>query len=678
MHTPFRSVLSTALVLIFIGAANPVFSTAGSWPATDGYPYYGQTIPFTWIEIASSGVKLSVLTDDTFYSGIPIGFSFPFYGSQKNTINISANGYVSFEGESPFIEQCPLPNESHIALMRADLRPNNPESALFYKTFAPCPGSAINCLVIQYQDWYFLDNDQRAGTFQAVLYQNGDIIIQFKEVGPKGGKDSGTGIETRTPEDWGLSYSCDRSNSLYSGLALKFRYKFLAVTPETSPVKGCEGEAVEYSYALKNYNTGIQDVTLTCSVSSGATLKIIKDGSEFDCSASIPFTNTLGQSLPFKVKLSPPSSCLPPGSQLLATLTANGAGYNAVASLNQTQFHSGVWDAIPPESGDCRQDSVPAAYNGKIWSITGYGSTDEVRAYDPATRTWAAVPGSNPSQFDQTFARSGCQHDNKVYIYGDSTTPGFTGLWSYNLAANSWSAVTPKGAIPPITGIYAPAWVYDSTSSLCYLTGGANSGDQNSRTARSSVYVFDPKTETWLPGLPNFSSTRDSHAAFIFTRPDGHKLLCVAGGLRTPNDPLSSTQCYDFNSGGWNGENANLGPLPGPLPELPPATWWGMGYAQNLINGNNPLLWLVAGVYDGTLSNNTRFFDVAKGTWGYGGTLISEATYRNSAVTLNNEIYKLGGRLLDFSQTCSADRRLQCSGCSEWKAEEIYLPVVLK
>ncbi|HSO72457.1 MAG TPA: hypothetical protein VLR91_07410, partial [Thermodesulfobacteriota bacterium] len=105
MSKRFRSVFFAALALILSGAVNPGFSKAGSWPGTDGYPYYGQTIPFTWIEIASSGVKLPVLSDDTFYSGIPIGFSFPFYGSQKNTLNISANGYVSFESESPFIEQ---------------------------------------------------------------------------------------------------------------------------------------------------------------------------------------------------------------------------------------------------------------------------------------------------------------------------------------------------------------------------------------------------------------------------------------------------------------------------------------------------------------------------------------------------------------------------------------------
>jgi hypothetical protein len=309
MFRPFGFVILAALILSLSGAVNPGPSGAGSWPATDGYPYYGQTVPFNWIEIASSGVKLSVLNDDTFYSGIPIGFSFPFYGSQKNTINISANGYVSFENESPFIEQCPLPNESHIAIMRADLRPNNPESALFYKTFTSCPaGSAVNCLVIEYQDWYFLDTDQLAGTFQAVLYQNGDIVIQFKEVGPKGGKDSGTGIETKTPEGWGLSYSCDRSNSLYNGLALKFRYKFLAVTPETAPVKGCEGQAGEYSYALKNYNTGIQDITLTCNVSSGASLKIVKDGSEFDCSGPIP--SPIPQIKQFPLKSSCPR--LPP------------------------------------------------------------------------------------------------------------------------------------------------------------------------------------------------------------------------------------------------------------------------------------------------------------------------------------------------------------------------------
>ena len=132
--------------------------------------------------------------------------------------------------------------------------------------------------------------------------------------------------------------------------------------------------------------------------------------------------------------------------------------------------------------------------------------------------------------------------------------------------------------------------------------------------------------------------------------------------------PLSTTQCYDLTTGGasWTAENATLGPLPG--------SWWGMGYTQR--PDPDPQLWLVGGVINGLLSDTTRQFNVNGGTWAHGGNLVSGAVYRNSAVTLNDKVIKLGG-LVGLTQACSADVNMQCSGCGWW-SDQVFLPVIQK
>jgi hypothetical protein len=74
---------------------------------------------------------------------------------------------------------------------------------------------------------------------------------------------------------------------------------------------------------------------------------------------------------------------------------------------------AGLWQQIATDPIG-RMDNVLAAYNGKFWSITGYGSTG-VSHYNPATGIWTTVAGSAPP-FGQNYARSGCQIGNKVYI----------------------------------------------------------------------------------------------------------------------------------------------------------------------------------------------------------------------------------------------------------------------
>jgi len=305
-------------------------------------------------------------------------------------------------------------------------------------------------------------------------------------------------------------------------------------------------------------------------------------------------------------------------------------------------------------------DNVLAAYKGKIWSITGYGNPG-VSTYDPATGIWTKISSSTPP-FGTNYAHSGCQVGGKVYMYGDNYTPGFTGLWRYNIDTNTWTQLSPgnPGNSPATTGIWAPAWVLDAATKRCYLTGGDITAPLGGGDS-SRVYVYDAGTNKWMPPLPNFTSPRGFHAAYLFKRPsDSHKLLCVAGGIDDTLTELKSTQCYDFKTSSWHTENSDLGALP--------MTIWGSGYTQNpTINGFN--LWLVSGVAGGSLTNQTWMFDINSNSWTAVGPLESDRFLRTSAVTLNSTVFHIGGAAGGFVYSGLSDRYVYLN---------IYLPFIKK
>jgi hypothetical protein len=218
----------------------------------------------------------------------------------------------------------------------------------------------------------------------------------------------------------------------------------------------------------------------------------------------------------------------------------------STVSFNYTGLsdkHVPPWTAIATEPNNGRMDNVIASYEGFVWSITGYGLDSNVRKYDPVSDTWMEV--GTPPPFGINYARSGCQIGDKVYLYGDTSTLGFTGLWSYDMATTTWAQEIPSG-IPPIqNAIWAPAWVADAETGKCYMTGGATTSFPVTGILKST-YVYDALNNSWLDPLPEFSTARDFHAAFLYKRPtDNHKMLCVAGGNKN-NVGLSRTQCFDL------------------------------------------------------------------------------------------------------------------------------------
>ncbi len=397
------------------------------------------------------------------------------------------------------------------------------------------------------------------------------------------------------------------------------------ITPEDQDVVDCPGVSTDFVFNLENDTGTDGTISLSYLITSGYGTVTGPDQIYLGTGVDQDFAVTLTS-----------AGWLAEGEIVTASIEAEFGVYTDSASVSQEIAWGGGWYDIATEPDSGRQDNSLAVYNGLIWSIAGYGTENSVKYYDPDTDTWTTVPDS---VFQTNYARSCGVYGNKAYIYGDATS-GFAGLWSYNMDTNVWANESPSGTAPALTGIWAPSWVADPDTGYLYMTGGATIPGGGNLAA---VYVYDPAGNAWLAPLPDFTTARDFHAAYIYTDPvSGHKMLAVAGGVESSGNELSSTQCYDFTTGVWNAENADLPALP--------VTWWGMGYAHNVFAGEHEL-WIVAGASGGMIYNESVYYDFNAGTWVSAGAPHVTEAYRLSAAALDGVVYKISGN--NAAGTCS-------------------------
>jgi len=170
--------------------------TTGAWVATG--PYEG---------------------DDEGYAAVSLPFAFPFYGQRYTTIYIDANGQVGF---SPFstptftgtvtIPSAGYPNH-RIAAFYADLNlgmvgPSGGGAVYVYHD------TASRRFIIEWKDAQRYGGLGLAGTWEVMLYENGDILIQYLTV--SGTLSYPVGIENLDGSA-GLSYGTGIVNSLAIG-----------------------------------------------------------------------------------------------------------------------------------------------------------------------------------------------------------------------------------------------------------------------------------------------------------------------------------------------------------------------------------------------------------------------------------------------------------------------------
>lgn len=188
-------------------ANNVVFRVTAGGPDAFGYRYIDSDDPlgpeYSWIDISSTGtsaVMYNVPTwagDDNFSAPVPLGFSFPFYGSQYITAYVDINGEILLADNSWYAEypsnswdndgnmfnyMYPIPGYAQmpglIGVYWDDLEADQGTGDVYFQSFGESPNRYT---IIQWHNLRY-----HAGTggspmlrFQVILHENGEIVMQY-------------------------------------------------------------------------------------------------------------------------------------------------------------------------------------------------------------------------------------------------------------------------------------------------------------------------------------------------------------------------------------------------------------------------------------------------------------------------------------------------------------------
>ncbi len=166
-------------------------------PDNFGYKWIDSDEPggptFNWVDISSVGTPLFLGDDE--YVNVSLPFNFNFYENTYSSLNLSANGYLTFGPSGGVYTNAPIPTagdpNDFIALFWDDLYPPSGGTIYYH-------GDASR-FVVQYQDIWHI-NGSGSYTFEVILYPDGRILYQYLTLG--GDINSHTiGIENATGTD---------------------------------------------------------------------------------------------------------------------------------------------------------------------------------------------------------------------------------------------------------------------------------------------------------------------------------------------------------------------------------------------------------------------------------------------------------------------------------------------
>jgi subtilisin family serine protease len=132
---------------------------------------------FAWEDVSRAGTLIELAGDDVLSAPIPIGFHFPFYGADYDSLRVGSNGFLTFTGSSVGFSNTTLPNngvgvpENLIAAFWDDL--------VFSGTARAWWWHDATRLVVQFQDVPRFAEPDRPNTFEVVLEANGAIETRW-------------------------------------------------------------------------------------------------------------------------------------------------------------------------------------------------------------------------------------------------------------------------------------------------------------------------------------------------------------------------------------------------------------------------------------------------------------------------------------------------------------------
>jgi N-acetylneuraminic acid mutarotase len=151
--------------------------------------------------------------------------------------------------------------------------------------------------------------------------------------------------------------------------------------------------------------------------------------------------------------------------------------------------------------------------SGKVILFGGYRdglAYHDTWVYDPTANTWTERnPRGDlpPARYGHAMAYEAVSGTVIVHDGCDSTGSIFDDLWSYSLAANTWTVLEPTGEVPPARDWHA--MVFDPANDRVVLFGG-----WSGTTVLGDTWSYDPIAETWTPLDPagTLPPARDLHS----------------------------------------------------------------------------------------------------------------------------------------------------------------------
>lgn len=174
---------------------------------------------FEWIDITPTGTPVTGLKDDNVTGPYGIGFDFSYYGAIKNQFWINSDGCISFRNQHIQFSNDTIPTKSMVNDLVAwfwdDLTGADSISSVFYQSFGD------SMLVVQFNDYRQYLQQVATITAEVILRSNGEIMVNYLQVGEGFITDSET-IGIQSPDSTVGSQVAFNQPYVHDNLALLF------------------------------------------------------------------------------------------------------------------------------------------------------------------------------------------------------------------------------------------------------------------------------------------------------------------------------------------------------------------------------------------------------------------------------------------------------------------------
>lgn len=264
---------------------------------------------------------------------------------------------------------------------------------------------------------------------------------------------------------------------------------------------------------------------------------------------------------------------MPTARSCLAAGVVNGALYaiggvydgnlQALKIVEAYDAATNTW-AVKAHMPTARYCLAAGAVNGILYVIGGYGSNDastKVEAYDPAADAWT-TKANMPT--GRAFLAAGVVNGILYAVGGSGPFGTVDTVEAYDPTTDTW---TTKRSMPKPREALAVGVV----NGILYAVGGAYCPYALSCSYKSSLYAYDPATDTWTEKAAMPKGARFGLAAGDL----GGRLYAVGGNTGNGAFNLNRLESYDPATNKW-AENA---PMPTPRVDLAAGVVSGEMYA---------------------------------------------------------------------------------------------------